>query len=172
VLGESDTARSSPRRALGGRCCFETAVVSEQEPSPRSGSRRRAGLALRDAAVSCRALDRVEVQRARERHTPLPTYVLRAQSVEADVPGPNAVKAAPCDLSFPHMADVVDPEAFRAWMAPKVAAIRAFTSAVDSVADRHGGRPAAESRAMSELDVEQRYSARSTWEMPITPGTP
>jgi hypothetical protein len=66
------------------------------------------------------------------------------------------------------MADVVDPEAFRAWMAPKVAAIRAFTSAVDSGADRHGGLPVAESRAMGELDAEQHYSARSTWEMPIT----
>jgi hypothetical protein len=65
------------------------------------------------------------------------------------------------------MADIVDAETFRAWMAPKVAAIRALTSAVDAVADRHGDQPASGSRARTERDAEGRYSAQSTWEHPI-----
>jgi hypothetical protein len=66
------------------------------------------------------------------------------------------------------MADIVDAETFRVWIAPKVEALRAFTSAVDSVTERHGGLPSADSRAMSELSAEQQYKRRSTWEEPIT----
>ncbi len=66
------------------------------------------------------------------------------------------------------MSTVVDADAFRLWMSPKVAALQSFTSAVDSVAERHGRVASVGSRARTELDGEHEYSAVSTWEMPIT----
>lgn len=53
-------------------------------------------------------------------------------------------------------------------MAPKVAALRAFTAALDDVGERYGSKPHPESRAMEELAAEQNYRTRSTWENPIT----
>jgi hypothetical protein len=66
------------------------------------------------------------------------------------------------------MSAVVDADAFRLWMAPKVAALQYFTSAVDLVAERHNRVPSRGSHAEIELDGEQKYSATSTWEKPIT----
>jgi len=63
---------------------------------------------------------------------------------------------------------VVSPEAFRDWIAPNVAAIGDFATAIDSLPDRHGWLPSAASRAMSELAEEHGYRARCAWEQPVT----
>ena len=57
---------------------------------------------------------------------------------------------------------MVDADAFRLWMAPKVVALQSFTSAVDTVAERHDRVPSVGSRARIELDGEHEYSAVST----------
>ena len=64
-------------------------------------------------------------------------------------------------------AQSVDPMAFREWMAPHVAAIRLFTSAVDDVLNEKQ-HPGTESVAMAEIATEQNYKSRSAWEFPFT----
>jgi hypothetical protein len=66
------------------------------------------------------------------------------------------------------MAALVDSDAFREWMAPKVAGIRTFAAAIARVADKAGALPAHDSRAMGELADEQKYGRSSLWERPIT----
>jgi hypothetical protein len=63
---------------------------------------------------------------------------------------------------------VVGPDAFREWIAPYVAAIRDFTTAVDAVPERYGGLPTIESRAMSDRAEEPNYRTRTPWDQPIT----
>jgi hypothetical protein len=62
----------------------------------------------------------------------------------------------------------VAPEVFREWIAPHVASLRDLTIAIDATSGRHGGLPAAESRAMSDRREEQNYRRCSDWEQPIT----
>jgi hypothetical protein len=61
---------------------------------------------------------------------------------------------------------VVTGDEFRGWMAPKVAGIRRFVGAVDSV-NATRSLPNPESRAMEELAAEPSFRSRSTWEQPI-----
>jgi hypothetical protein len=62
---------------------------------------------------------------------------------------------------------VVGPDAFREWIAPYVAAIRDFATAIDAVPERYGGLPTIESRAMSDRAEEQNYRTRTSWDQPI-----
>lgn len=53
-------------------------------------------------------------------------------------------------------------------MGPHVEGIRAFCTAIDDVAERHGQLPDASSGAMEELAVEADYRGLSTWRNPVT----
>ncbi len=62
----------------------------------------------------------------------------------------------------------VEADAFVEHMAPTVAALQAFTMAVDDVAVRHADVPATDSQAMRELAAENDYRSQSSWQNPIT----
>jgi hypothetical protein len=61
---------------------------------------------------------------------------------------------------------VVEPEEFRAHVAPTVSAIRAFTNALDDISAAHR-LPTVDSSAMRELDAEHASREVSTWEHPV-----
>jgi hypothetical protein len=65
------------------------------------------------------------------------------------------------------MSTAVNNDAFRDWMAPKVAAIRELTAAIEGVAERHSALPNPNSRAMGDISDEQNYRSRSSWEQPV-----
>jgi hypothetical protein len=65
-------------------------------------------------------------------------------------------------------SQTVEADVFVEQMAPTVAALHAFTMAVDDVAPRHGNVPAIGSQAMRELAAENDYRSQSSWQNPIT----
>lgn len=65
-------------------------------------------------------------------------------------------------------SQTVEADVFVEQMAPTVAALQAFTTAVDDVAVRHANVPATDSQAMRELAAENDYRSQSSWQNPIT----
>ena len=65
-------------------------------------------------------------------------------------------------------SQTVEADVFVEQMAPTVAALHDFTTAVDDVAVRHADVPATDSQAMRELAAENDYRSQSSWQNPIT----
>lgn len=65
-------------------------------------------------------------------------------------------------------SQTVEADVFVEQMAPTVAALQDFTTAVDDIALRHANVPATDSQAMRELAAEDDYRSQSSWQNPIT----
>jgi hypothetical protein len=65
-------------------------------------------------------------------------------------------------------SQTVEADVFVEQMAPTVAALQGFTTAVDDIALRHANVPATDSQAMRELAAEDDYRSQSSWQNPIT----